>query len=208
MSDMHDGDLCAFCHQARGNNIDPKLNPAGFVAPDATKMDTMVVSQRFGPHHSTVANVIQGRSGLGYTTAMPATRHLNAPNGCPTCHMPNTNHTMAVTTVGCTANSACHTAATLTTLDYKGDQTKHKAALATIATTFLTKGMADSTGTNGVMANWLLKKNSAGKYGWPQKYLVAWWNFQILVSDRSSGVHNPDYYTALEAYITTLLASK
>ena len=78
--DFENGNLCSNCHQSRVVSAWPVPGSADIYE---------ITSQRYGPHHGPMANLLGGFGGyevagsLTYTSSM----HKNIENACVTCHM-------------------------------------------------------------------------------------------------------------------------
>jgi len=118
--DFGEGNLCGTCHQSR-------TNPTTSI--DTTTAATVTLSQRWGGHHSPVANIL-GASG-GWETGDAGAAKLSgvmhkakATNGCVHCHVSTEggqNHQFDPTQAGnvkACNNAACHTGAGAMAIKY------------------------------------------------------------------------------------------
>lgn len=214
---------CINCHQSRkaitaydketedktftkkftGDNIavytTAAVGPAGsitLIPGVAPAVDTLVVvfdvpvathayisSTHAGPHHGPQSNVWQGLGGV--TTGDPFAAHAG---GCVTCHMgPESGHSYWPVEGNC---AVCHTtedmlpglSATAARIQAIG------VALESIHAVHYSDGAF-----HPVYASL------------PRAEFNAWWDFMVLLEDRSDGAHNPVYYETLLTNMETVL---
>lgn len=189
--------LCANCHQARA------ASPA---IPAVGGADLVIGSSatRWGPHYSSVSNIMTNSGGYHTAGALSYTaNHLHKNLSCTSCHMQKPygdqagGHTMdfrydshgteLVLNSGCTS---CHTetAAAFTTKSNNA-RAALDAKLATLKSLLITAGIYDA-------ATGLAK---VGTY--PADVAGAFWNYKVAVGDGDSAeglyAHNPPYTNAL-----------
>lgn len=167
--------LCVACHQAR-------RGPAGYWDGVA---DSVEVGGHDGPHHGPQSNILLGNLGAT-STGTANTAHLGA--GCVGCHMTeatgdgvNTEggHTFWPTVEACVE---CHSSAT--DFDVFSGQSTVTTKLATLEGYLETIGIIDSEGH--------LHDST-----YTAAVFQAWWNYTVILEDRSLGVHNPAYTSTL-----------
>jgi hypothetical protein len=163
--DFGEGNLCANCHQPR-------------MAGQATGGgDVKVDTNRWGPHHGPQTASFLGIGGWNVNSAV-SPHYTVVKQGCPACHLPNTNHQMVPDISVC---QGCHKGAT--NFDIDGVQTDVKAKLAQLQKLLEAKG--------------LLKNGSPVVGTYPNAQAGALWNYISVMEDRSSGVHNAAYLKAM-----------
>jgi hypothetical protein len=167
------GNLCMHCHQARKNPHD-----------DASPTAPTEVYEHYGPHLGPQANFINGEGGYEFGVVLSATgSHLTGAD-CASCHMHEGGtgtggHTWMVGIESCTS---CHTGAT--DFDVNGKKTAIEGLINDLKTALITAGLLDAEGHE---VEGTYEADEAG----------ALWNYLLIVSDASSGIHNPAYATAL-----------
>jgi hypothetical protein len=137
-----------------------------------------ITSAGWGPHRTQAATLL----GIGaYAPAgNPGIHHMAVQNGCVTCHMGGERvHTKTAQLAGC---RTCHEG--LNSFDRNGIQTEVKALQAELRQLLLANGIMRSNG-----------QATVGSY--PEEVAGAFWNYQYVYYDRSSGVHNPQYVKGL-----------
>jgi hypothetical protein len=188
--DMHAGNICAACHQARRN-----INTYIKAAPTRTLLTT-----RFGPHHGPQTDMLIGTNGYQYTWyAYDLTPHRAATtsddkDGCLECHMKTTNgievggHSFNMryegseTLLNTKACEPCH--GTVEDFDINGAQTEIQGMIEDLEARLVTAGLiSDGLPRDSV-------KTSADSAG-------AVWNLLLVKDDRSLGVHNYEYIHGL-----------
>ena len=169
------GNLCANCHQSR--------NAIPAVANGQVNLGT---NTRFGQHYSPQATMLLGEAAMGGVTGSPSVHY--ALESCVSCHMgTESNHTMEVVVARCTS---CHPG--LTTLDRNGVQTEIQGMLDQAKQLLIASGImnADDRSIPGVYA---------------EGVAAAMWNYKMVATDASKGVHNPAYARALLQYVIDTL---
>lgn len=181
------GATCATCHQSR------TIPSAADFAGETYK----VANNRYGPHYATAANSFIGMGAVEIEGPVPYTSttvHNNVlKNSCVDCHMGKAfgaqagGHTMKMkynegTTDNIAVCTGCH--AGETKFDFRGTQTEVKALMAELKEKLLEKNMVDANGYP-----------VAGTY--PSKLAAAMYNYRYVYFDRSYGIHNPKYITAV-----------
>ena len=185
--------LCGKCHQARKTS--PWItNPKG--------TDSLsVASNRWGPHHGPQFLMLAGKGAFEMgSSAFGSTNHKGNAT-CRNCHMGVAQgnmvggHTWAMTSTATGDNTAvckpCHTAIG-STFDYNGVQTEIATKFNTLKTLLGNKGIIDTVSTS---ANYLLLKGVTAAH--PKKFtqiqLSVIWNWNLVLADRSEGIHNHAY---------------
>jgi hypothetical protein len=176
---------CANCHQSR--RAEPNITHPG---------DTFeITSTHYGPHHGAMANVLEGvgfaeiAGSTPYPEPSNASGHLSVNATCVTCHMaPYEEGTGGHS--WWPALNACQTCHSGTTdFDVEGFQTATEAKLITLRDRLIELGVVEYVEEDEAYEPVL------GTY--PMAQAQAFFNWIGLTEDRSLGVHNPDYYTAL-----------
>jgi hypothetical protein len=146
--------------------------------PAATDGKVNVNSTHWGPHYGIPAAMLLGTGGA--TDGTLSTHYTTVTDTCVACHMGDgKNHTFAPAVATCVK---CH--ADAKDFDMKGTQTAVTALLGQLKTALQAKGLLDKTG--GIVV---------GNYS--EKQAGALWNYLFVVYDKSNGVHNSVYTTAL-----------
>lgn len=165
--------LCANCHQPRRMGPDP--------ADDSTR----VTSSHYGPHHGPQTTSLAGLGayelGSGYPNPGEGSTHVTNAD-CTTCHMHGSDHHFEPTLDGCNT-AECHNGS-ITTLSDNSRQNTFKTLLGTLETKLKTAGLLDVDGHPVV-----------GTY--PSDEVGALYNYEWILDDRSSGVHNFPYLETL-----------
>lgn len=166
--------LCANCHQPR--RAGPEDDGTG---------NFEITSTHYGPHHGPQATLLQGIGGAELGTGYPAagTDPHRIQSSCVKCHMNEDatagGHTWHMNVNACTT---CHAGAT--DMDVNGKQTE-------IA------GLIDEL-ADGLVANGLLDDEGHPLTGlFPIDHAKAYYNYALVVDDRSNGVHNYEYIKTL-----------
>jgi hypothetical protein len=164
------GNLCANCHQPR----------AAF--PAAKDGMVSVTSTHWGGHHGPEAALLLGVGGAG-VQGQPSPHYQMVKDTCVTCHLggagTNADHHFMPVVATCVT---CHPDAT--SLDIDGKQTEVKNKLAQVKTALQAKGLLDKDGVAVV-----------GDY--PEAQAAALWNYLLITDDKSNGVHNITYTSAM-----------
>lgn len=176
--------VCANCHQSR--RAEPNI-----ASPGAT---FEITSTHYGPHHGAMANVWAGFgfAEIAGSTAYPTSNNTHQTMGvtCVTCHMADYSngeggHTWWPNLDAC---NTCH-GVTETDFDHGNVQTDTEALLDTLRDLLLAQGVIE----------WVVADEAyepvVGTYTMVQAQ--AFFNWIGLTEDRSLGVHNPGYVTAL-----------
>lgn len=189
-----DANLCLNCHQAR------IASPAAVVG----GADVSLTSSRWGPHHGPQGSVLYGTAAYEFAVASVAAAgtHQHAGVGCTTCHMAEAygtqagGHTFdmtytyhgadAVWTAGCVS---CHSASTFGhDIEVFQEETEH--LLDSLHTILVANGWVNAS-------DGLITASSSAPLALTADQAGAVWNFYFFEEDRSLGVHNPPYVTAL-----------
>jgi len=165
--------LCANCHQPRRS------------APDLAVDSFYVSSTHYGPHHgphsTSLAGLGAAEIGTGYPA--PGTGSTHATNAdCITCHMHGSDHSWEPSLDGCNT-SECHNGS-LTSVSNNSRQNTFRTLMGTLETKLQTAGLLDMDG-HPVKGTYLTNQ------------AAALYNYEWLVDDRSSGVHNFPYLETL-----------
>ncbi len=192
--DIGKGNLCAKCHQGRPTSPMPVLGGDS----------VSITSSHWGPHHSPVANMLNGNGAFEYTQGSYASPHLNVPDGCVTCHMATAignqagGHTWRMST-GTTDNVAgcltCHSG--VKSFDINGTQSDVEASLVQLRNTLSTKGWIDTTSSGGEYNMDVVVATSSKPLKLSANQAGALYNYMMIAADRSMGVHNPNYIKTL-----------
>jgi hypothetical protein len=196
-ADFKRGNVCAQCHQARTATL-----------PDPATQETFEVTNvRWGPHHSTAANILakSGAIEMAGSVEYKDTKHLQfVSKGCVSCHMANAygaqagGHSMWMSydyhgseVDNVAACTGCHDG--LKKFDDKNQIiTNTTAKLTELRNLLASKNILDTTASYGVYSSDILKKGT-----YPSKLAAAAWNYLLVASDGSRGVHNPGYIKAI-----------
>ena len=197
-ADGSSSNLCVNCHQARlASPAIPAVGGANFVIGSS--------ATRWGPHYSSVSNIMTNTGGYHTVGALSYTaNHLHKGLSCTSCHMAKPygdqagGHSMGfrydshgteyVLNSGCTS---CHTqaAGSAFTTYVNNSRAALDAKLATLKSLLITAGIYNAT--TG-LAN-------VGTY--PADVAGAFWNYKVAVGDGDSAeglyAHNPPYTNAL-----------
>jgi hypothetical protein len=195
--DLHEGNLCASCHQARKN-----------VQTYITASTTL--SSRWGPHHSPQGDMLIGSNGYEYTSyTYEQTNHkgattANGLNGCIECHMKTTSQnvigghswnmaydlggTEVLNTDACTPCHGDISDFSDIAIGNNSVQDSVVTMLGTLRSKLVTAGLLNNTGANADLPKAVTTSaDSAG----------AVWNYLVVENDRSEGVHNAKYILGL-----------
>lgn len=186
--------LCVNCHQSRVISPMPVLAGA----------DVSITSSRWGPHHGPQSGTLTGN--LGYkisgAEAYPTSAHPHQAAGCTTCHMSTSFGTVAgghslnmvydyhgTETDNIAGCVACHTSAK--NFDINGVQTEVEDMMAALRAKFVSLGYINDDPTSPNYNLWKTPLNlTADQAG-------TLLNYQIVLEDKSMGVHNPAFIKAL-----------
>ena len=170
--DKGKGNLCVTCHQTR-------------TVPPAVGVGTVkVTSTRWGPHYGAQSEVLLGTLGYG-PSASSNPHYAMIADSCVQCHMNGENHEMKPVIAACTP---CHKDAT--NFDINKLQTTAKAQYTELENLLLAKKMITKAADGSISV-------VAGEY--PEAVAGALWNYRVIYSDGSNGVHNPTYVKAMLA---------
>jgi len=207
ITDGGSGKLCMQCHHARRG-------------PDTQLADGY---GHFGPHASPQADVLAGKSvyfGVAdesFTWAGES--HLNVQNSCKTCHLNTieydgtaavTGHTFNATVESC---AGCHGAITdfadiMATDDYDGDdvveglQLEVMGLISALETALIDSFLAAGIDTSGdfdlihelgIVTHYLDPSDSTLTFDVPLLWRESGYNLAYVESDKSHGIHNPDF---------------
>jgi len=186
--DLGDANLCANCHQARP--LSPAVEVGG--------ADVTITNYRWGPHHGPQSAIIWGTVGYeiagskSYGTAGSGV-HVNA--GCNTCHMAEAygnqagGHTFRMsylyhgdTEENLAACESCHP--TIESFDKSNIITNTKILVDSLGSMLFAAGLIDEDG-------YIVP----GTYTADEAGVVL--NYLLVEEDKSDGIHNPAYVTAL-----------
>lgn len=192
--DFGDGNLCAQCHQ--GRPIDAAEMPTIGGA------DVTFTSSRYGYHHGPQAQIMGGLGAFEFSG--PATIsggphfHGGASVGCNTCHMAQPfgaqagGHTWNMSyeyhgnevdnVAGC-MTSGCHS--NVDDFGLFGVQDEVAGMMDDLRGLLRTIGVVEPDSDSRVPGTW------------PANVAAAAVNFQMVLEDRSMGIHNPTYVKAL-----------
>ena len=187
------GVLCMNCHHARQNAA-----------------TTVAGSGSISPHHGTQADLLAGENGFEYGLNMPSSRHMAAvTNSCVGCHMQliaGTSYSNLNTKVGghtfrmthddgtnvyrvTEVCSVCHVEAD--TFDFGGEDYDRDGTVEGVQTEI--QGLLDQLA--------LLLPPAGTGVTYAASYTPAqrkgYWNYMFIWEDKSLGVHNPKYASAL-----------
>lgn len=200
--DLGKGSLCGQCHQAR------PLAATAMV--DVNQPTFTVPSNRWGPHHSSAANMFAGSGAFeitGSQTYGSTAAHQNIPNSCVSCHMGPAygvqagGHTMKMAygyhddmidnVAVCTS---CHSGAT--TFNVGGVQEEVLGMLTELRAKLDELNMLTVYGDGDPDPHHYVHDTAIpGTY--PSMHAAALYNYLYLVNDKSWGVHNPRYTKAV-----------
>jgi hypothetical protein len=171
------GNLCANCHQSR--------NPLPAVTDGQVDLGT---NTRFGQHYSPQATMLLGEQAMGGVTGSQSVHYATVEDSCVSCHMgTQLNHTMEVLVARC---QSCHPG--LDTLDRNGVQTEIEEMLAQAKELLIASGIMTEE-----------DRSIPGVY--PEEVAASMWNYKLVATDASLGVHNPPYAKALLQYVIDTL---
>ncbi len=168
--DKGKGNLCVTCHQSRTAPLKVGIGTAN------------VTSTRWGPHYGAQSEMLLGTGGYG-PVGSPNPHYTMVTDSCVQCHMNGDNHEMKPVVATCTP---CH--AGLANFDRNKVQTTVKAQYTELENLLIAKNM--------------LKKAADGSISvvaavYPEKVAGALWNYRVIYSDGSNGIHNPAYTKAM-----------
>ncbi len=175
--------ICVNCHQPRSTK--PAANAEG---------NFVVANFRFGPHYGTQAVMLEGLWGYHHaqgSTAIPGVgSHAHRKNAtCTSCHMHDGTGTTGGHSwkVGPEACKSCHS--NITTKEaITASKSEFYALFNQLGVKLLEKGALRTNAAGGLEPN-------PGTY--PIAVAGALFNYRMLYSDHSGGIHNPAYAKAL-----------
>ena len=172
--------LCANCHQPLTSA------PIGDEGGDAS-----ITSSHYGPHHGPHSTSLGGigayEVGTGYPSPGEGSVHATSTT-CITCHMYEKEHTLEPNLDACNTSS-CH-GGSITSLTDNSRQEAFRTLLETLKTELTTAGLLDAEG-----------HPVPGTFGVDSVGAV--YNYEWLIDDGSSGVHNFPY---LETMVNNSIA--
>jgi hypothetical protein len=184
-ADFGTANLCASCHQNR--TAAPIADGDG---------NFKITSTHYGPHHGPQANLLYGIgfaevAGTKPYPAQGSATHMKSSSlagKCVSCHMSSYGNGAGGHTFkpGLDACTSCHTGAT--NFDVNGFQTEVQDKLDEIRDILVNAGVMSGNDVDGYHVN-------AGTYA--VAYAQAYFNWIGISEDRSLGVHNQTYVTAL-----------
>lgn len=171
------GNLCANCHQSR--NALPTVTDGQV---DLTQPPPNGQT-RFGQHYSPQATMLLGEQSMGGVAGSPSTHYALVEDSCVGCHMgAEYNHTNEVAVARC---QSCHPDAD--SLDINGVQTEIEGMLAQAKELLIASGIMNEE-----------DRSIPGVYS--EEVAASMWNYKLVATDASKGVHNPAYARALLQY--------
>ncbi|MBN2681684.1 MAG: cytochrome c3 family protein, partial [Bacteroidales bacterium] len=177
-----DGNLCLQCHQSRDRGNIPGLESTADVT----------LNGHWGPHYGAQGEILVSAGAVEFGTGYPAigSGHGAISDACISCHMVNGDHRMTVDYDACVT---CHTA---------GDaEDKTDAIQIEIHDQLFTLGAA-LEGLGAMEAEYDTDGVTVIGYS-PLGVTVSAdiaklvWNYELVYSDHSLGVHNPTYVRAI-----------
>ena len=195
--DLKSANICTACHQSRRN-----VNTYA-------ALDTVDLTNRWGPHHSVQGDMIIGTNGFEYSAfAYEQTNHKGATdNGCLDCHFETEfgyqlgGHSFnmafggeAGETYNAEACAKCHDGiGEGDDFDLDNVQTDVTALIATLEGLLISADMLEDTaeGLLPTEGRQVLSRSEPGDSA------GALWNYLMAKEDRSEGVHNRAYITGL-----------
>jgi hypothetical protein len=204
------GQLCMNCHRGRGNvaksvtSIAPKYGWNG----------------RFGGHHGVQADLLFGQNGYNYGKKLDTTSiHLKVTlNTCVTCHMQDRNgqpnHEFAMDSAGVKDYvgicNQCHNEVTssfdqkMASKDYDGNGKIEAFTTEVAGLLAKLKAKLPQDATGAIIS---AAKDSTKILNRPD-LVQGIWNYNLIIEDRSNGIHNPAYTIALlQASLTAITTS-
>jgi hypothetical protein len=192
--DKGSGNLCAKCHQSRTVSPMPAVGGA----------DVDITSNRWGGHHAPNANVVAGEGlyEIAGSTTYPTNMAHYVGDACVTCHMTPANgndaggHTWSMeydyhgdevfNYNGCVA---CHA-------DQSGQITKMEDLMAEVEADLVTlRLLLDDDNID--IYDPAIDRNMTGTFS--ADVAGAYLNYQLILEDKSLGMHNPAYVRAILA---------
>ena len=177
------GNLCVQCHQPR--------RPWEYYADRVVAGEIDQNSTHFGPHHGPQSTVLMsiGAATIG-TTAYPTEPDAHGQAAtCVSCHMEAQNHSFKPTLDGCNTTD-CHNGSKTTLVD-NASQVLMRTELTKLEDALIAAGLLAKDATTGEI--------SQVKGVFPEAYVGALYNYEVLIDDRSSGLHNFAFVNAMIA---------
>lgn len=179
--------LCANCHQ-------PRRTWESYKANAGTEVDTLQqTSAHFGPHHGpqTTTLIGMGAAVVG-STALPTSPDKHGElASCVVCHMHNDNHSFEPSLDACNT-AECHDGSK-TSLDDNARQITVRAKITELEDALITAGLLAKDVDGNI-------SEVPGTY--PTDQVGALFNYEWIMDDGSSGLHNFKY---VEAMLTSSL---
>lgn len=211
--------LCAKCHQPRAvTNQTGAIDYSVLVSSPAVPFTLAQINYRVGVHYGTEAAMNRGEGGIEFGTGYVKDHPHNQAAACATCHMADPQgttggHSFVPGFNGCNT-TGCHTAMSATNAGYTALITQFNTLLSTLGGQLNAIGAGhDILQRDPVDKQWHgyidfydVAANPAGFWGAPgnppfpsltNEQFGALINFQLLVRDGSSGIHNPKYMIQL-----------
>lgn len=197
--DLGSGNLCTACHQSR-RNVNTYV-----------KLDTVELSQHWGPHHGPQGDMLIATNGYEYSFfdyERSLAHRGSTENGCLDCHMKTTRNNILgghsfnmeftmleeegeVTednTNGCNVRD-CHDG-DVEDFDHEDTQTDVHAMLDELGQLLFNAGLIDEEG-EPLEDRMVLSRSEPGDSA------GAVWNYLLVEEGRSFGIHNPKYIKGL-----------
>lgn len=186
--------LCISCHNSRRGyeyyevidsvwTSDVNGNDSlDFVVPDGS---IYISSSHAGPHYSAQVNTLYGLGGYGTSSVS-----IHESVGCVSCHMGTATtteggHSFIANLENCT--EACHGSVTDIAAYATEKHDAIKARMDAILAELVSRGvMAESYGSYGPAVGVVTEAE-----------FKAFWNYRVMYSDHSYGVHNPGYFNTM-----------
>jgi len=191
--------LCVNCHQSK-RGADTYTSIDTVWTEDSAGNDSIdfvveegyvyINSSHAGPHYGTQAQLLLGISGYGTESTM-----AHSDLGCVSCHMGEASdteggHSFHPNLANC--NTSCHSSVTDITTFLSDYQTGFDARMEAIAEGLVAAGIF--TEDHGIV-----------KGIYPENVFKAFWNYRVLYSDHSHGLHNTTYVNTLLTSAETYL---
>ena len=190
-------DIAAYTNAAVGPNgtivLDGDTLRVTFDVPFATH--AYISSTHAGPHHGPQGNIWAGTGGVNATDVIYSAHA----DGCVKCHMgPESGHSFIPKDANCTVTD-CHGSSKQTALDAFEDRILDVGmALDALHAVHFDSEYYDEEGTAFGSFHPMYASLTRDQF-------KAWWNFQIVLEDRSKSAHNPTYMEALLSEAETAL---
>lgn len=219
--------LCAKCHQPRAvSGQAGVIDYAALVSNPTAAFTAANIGYRTGVHYGTESAMVGGEGGIEFGTGYDRDHPHGTAAACSTCHMAEPaalsgGHSFIPNFNGCNG-TGCHTDMSATSPGYTGLVTQFNTLLTTLGTSLnaigagrdiLQRDPADNH-WHGYVDVYDAAANPTGYWNAPgnprfpaltNEQFGALLNFQLLLRDGSSGIHNPGYMmTLLQNTITAL----